>query len=67
MTEAKAKLYRTARIAEDFFGADIEAYGLVAGQFVSVKHTGKGSFGGFNFLVNDTLVLNEMYLTDFVL
>ena len=67
MTLAKAKLYQTARIAQDHFGADIEAYGLTPGQVVSVRFTGKGGFGGFNFLVNGTLCLNDLYLTDFVL
>ena len=67
MTKTKAKLYKTARIAQDHYGADIEAYSLVAGQIVSVKYTGPGAFGGFNFLVNGTVVLNEIDLTDFVL
>lgn len=67
MTIAKARLYRTARIAQDNYGADIEAYGLKPGQVVSVRFTGKGGFGGFNFLVNETVCLSDMYLTDFVL
>jgi protein involved in polysaccharide export with SLBB domain len=67
MTLAKAKLYKTARIAQDNYGSDIEAYGLNPGDVVSVQFTGKGGFGGFNFLVNNTVCLNEIYLTDFVL
>lgn len=67
MTLVKAKLYKTARIAQDHFGADIEAYGLKPGDCVSVRFVGKGGFGGFNFLVNDAIVLNDLYLTDFVL
>lgn len=67
MTITKAKLYKTARIAQDNFGADIEAYGLKPGDYVSVQFTGKGGFGGFNFLVNGAICLNEIYLTDFVL
>ena len=67
MTLVKAKLYKTARIARDHFGADIAAYGFTPGQVVSVQFTGRGGFGGFNFLVNGTVCLNDLYLTDFVL
>ena len=67
MTKFKAQLYKTARIAQDHYGADIAAYGWLPGQVVAVKYTGPGAFGGFNFLVNGTVVLNDMYLEDFVL
>jgi hypothetical protein len=67
MTETKAKLYKTARIAQANYGADIAAYGFEPGQFVAVKYTGPGGFGGFNFLVDGIAVLNDMYLESFVL
>lgn len=67
MTLTKAKLYKTARIAQDNYGADIAEYGFTPGQCVSVQFVGKGGFGGFNFLVNNTVCLNDLYLTDFVL
>ena len=67
MTVAKAQLYTTARIAQDNYGADIEAYDFKPGEIVSVKFTGRGAFGGFNFLVNGWAVLNDLYLTDFVI
>jgi hypothetical protein len=68
MTTTKAQLYKTARIAQDYEADGYEfPRQLGPGQVVSVKYIGPGAFGGFNFIVNGTVVLNEIWLTDFVL
>lgn len=66
MTLTLAKLYKTATIDEA-----IEGYQV--GDIVSVKFAGKGSFGGFNFLIaaeylnRVPVVVSEFALKDFVL
>ena len=63
MTLIKAKMYRTARIAEPIFS-------YKAGDTVAVQFLGRGSFG-LNFRISypdkPTIVVTDTYLTDFVL
>ncbi len=65
MTQAKAKLYKTARIAEAVFGYNV-------GDCVAVRFVGRGAFE-LNFQINApasdecALCVPEHYLTDFVL
>lgn len=69
MTLAKAKLYKTARIASDPYAYRFELaeQRLKPGDVVTVQFVGRNGFGGFNFLVNGTVCLSDLYLTDFVL
>lgn len=58
MTQAKAKMYKTAVIAED-----VDSY--KKGDIVGVHYLGKASFGGFRFRVNaDYLGKPEICLSD---
>jgi hypothetical protein len=63
MTQAKAKMYRTARIAEPIFS-------YKAGDTVAVQFLGRG-VSGLDFRVSfpdkPTIVVTDTYLTDFVL
>lgn len=62
MTEAKAKLYKTATIARD-------TDDFRTGEIVAVEHLGRGAFG-LNFRVTlgkRSAVLSDADLTDFVL
>ncbi len=63
MTVAKAKLYKTARIAEPIFSYKV-------GDCVAVQFLGRGSFG-LNFRISypdmPTIVVSDSCLTNFVL
>lgn len=66
MSTTKAKLYKTAVVAND-----VEGYR--AGDVVSVEYLGKASFGGFRFRVSakyldrPVVCLNDSDLKDFAL
>lgn len=58
MTQAKAKLFKTAVIAQDVDGYRV-------GDVVGVEFLGRASFGGFRFRVSaDYLGLPAICLTD---
>lgn len=63
VTIVKAKMYRTARIAEPIFSYKV-------GDYVAIQFLGRGSFG-LNFRISfpgkPTIVVADTYLTDFVL
>ncbi len=60
VTDAKAKLYKTARALRSYTG-------FSAGEFVSIRHDVTDLNGNIWFVVNETVVFPSWELADFTL